>query len=299
MAWNPFNDKDLYATRTKQRLVGQGIVIASKHKRDLYAIAHTVAENPTVGKTLLHSRAFSPFRRAVQSSGAFASGLGKAAQKGASLAIGKIPIPVLNKILDNAWNKFADGLREKSHSQNLRVAVTQHDKVKFSLKGLGDQVASWDRYRWKVDKALENYDKAATEAMEMTSSPCDKWVRLWVKHLYLTNRIRKLRESVLAVQAVAEVTSEWLKTVEAKHSTHFTGLKLEYDKQVKLLAQFAGVHETCSDEFCMFKNSKWTEKRTVPTSSVALFFVKHGKDVMDVFGNEKVADSATEAGKSK
>lgn len=246
----------------------------TKPAKNLQQIGASVAVNPTIGKRVRHSKIVSPFRRAGQSPGALASAAAGAVQKGVSVAFGQIPVPLVGSVLDKAWGLLGDKLRDYHVAGHLKGNPSNEDKVKFELKAIGGAVADWDNYRWKVNHAAEQYNKAAAQFSETaTKAPCDAWVRVWAKFYYLISRVDKLRESVEAVRAICDATDEWLITVETNAKKGHEELKKQYDKEVAMLKQMQ-VHDTCSEDKCMFKTGSYVAKANVPTSGTALFLIK-------------------------
>ena len=289
MPWDPYETgtPELAAERTRRRLMGQGIVVHKATPRDLVEIATNYADHPSMGKILRHSKYASPFRRAFQSPGAFLSAVGRGVQHLGGILIKEIPLPVLNTLLEKAWAKAAEALRDKTYHDKLKhYNLSSKDKVKFELKRLGQEVENWDRYRWKVDHAVKQYNLTVKEAEAMAASPCDRWVRVLAKRKYLGKRIDKLRVSVEAVKAVCEETLEWLSRVEKDYEDTHTKLKPLFEDDVRKLKNFAGAHETCSKEFCMYKDSEWTHKKSVPTSTAAQWFIKGAAVASDIVGRE-------------
>lgn len=242
--------------------------------RDLQDIAKSVVANPTVFKKVRHSGALSPFRRTVQSKGAMASGAASVAKKGVSVAIGFIPLPVLPALLDKAWDKLSEYLKARQRNAHIQSPANLDEKVKFELKTIGEEVANWDNYRWKVQHAVEQFNKAATEATQsMATTPCDTWVRVWAKYYYLGQRMEKLRFSVEAVRAVTEEVDVWLLSVEQSYEEAFGKADVQYKTDVAQLktGQF---HDSCSDNKCMFKSGQYLKQMTVPTSDASKYFIK-------------------------
>jgi hypothetical protein len=251
--------------------------------KDLQEIAKSIVANPTVFKQVRRSGFAAPVRRAVQSKRAFGSAAAGAGKKLVSTAIGFIPLPALPSIIDGAWNKFADFLKQKQLNSHLEAPANLEEKVKFELKTIGDEVAHWDAYRWKVHHALEQFNKAGAEAVQsMERAPCDTWVRVWAKYYYLGSRMQKLRASVAAVRAVTEEVDVWLLSVEQAYEKTYNEVKAQYDKDVPQLKQMQ-VHDTCSDVKCMFKKGSYTKQMTVPTSDPAKFFIKATSTVAGSF----------------
>lgn len=263
--------------------------------RDLQQIAKTVVSNPTVGKKILHSAFFDPHRRAVQSKGAFASYAAAGVKKGVSIALGQIPVPLVGAILDKAWTAANEAIRVKLHQNHITPVATNEEKVKFELKDLGNDVGDWDRYRWKIAHAVEQYNKVTDQVRQgISSAPCDTWIRVWAKYYYLAARVAKLRASVEAMRAVLKETDEWLDGVEKAYSTNQTQLQALYDKDVNGLKTMQ-VHDTCADTKCMFKQGMWTSKGNVPTSDAANFFIAATSKVVNVLLDDPISDAVDAA----
>lgn len=263
--------------------------------RDIQGIAKNMVANPSVGKRMRHSRSFSPFRRAGQSKAAFYSKTIGALQKAVSAALGQIPIPVVGSIVDKAWTKLNEVARQKHYKKHIDFPVNSAEQVKFELKSLGDEVGDLDRYRWKISKAVENYNKVVTEVMQgIETAPCDAWARAWAKYYYLGSRIGKLRDSIDGLQAIMLETDIWLDQVEQSYEKPFTRMQSQYQTDVQQLKTMAGVHESCSKHTCMFKQGRWTDRPTVPTSKVAIFFVKAAGELTTMAADDPIGDAVGE-----
>jgi hypothetical protein len=263
--------------------------------KNLQQIGASVAANPTIGKRVRHSGPLAGFRRAVQSKGAFASATAGAVQKGVSIAFGQIPVPGVGMILDKAWGLLGEKLRTYHVASHLKAPANPADKVKFELKHIGEMVADWDGYRWKVNHAVEQYNKTAAEfSKTATEAPCDSWVRMWAKFYYLISRVDKLRESVEAVRAICDATDEWLVAVETNVKSAHETIKTQYEKEVGQLKQMQ-VHDTCSDAKCMFKPGSYLAQASVPTSGAALFMIKGVSAVSKMAMSDPLGDTVDTA----
>jgi hypothetical protein len=263
--------------------------------RNLEEIAQSVVAHPTVGKKFLHSSVFAPHRRAVQSKGAAASYALGGLKKLGSIALAQIPVPAVGAIVDKAWVACAEALRAKHHKNHVAYPVDLAEKVKFELKDLGKDVEQWDNHRWKVSHAAEQYNKAAQGALKsMETAPCDTWVRVWAKYLYLGKRIGRLRASIDAMRAVLLEMDAWLDSVEQSYDATHTQLKAQYDKDVTQLKTMQA-HDTCSDVKCMFKSGQYTKLASVPTSDAANFLIKAAATVAAAVGDptSDLIDAAT------
>jgi hypothetical protein len=265
--------------------------------RDLKKIAELVLGNPSVGKRILHSKFLSSHRSGVQSTGAAASYVASGVQKGVSAGLGAIPVPVVGSVIDKAWTAACEALRKHLHAGHIGGSATPEERVKFELKEIGDTVGDWDRYRWKITHAVEEYNKA-TKDIQLANAPCDTWVRIWVKYLYLEKRVRLLRASVEAVRGVLNQTEAWLATVETSYHTAGKQIESQYVQSVEQLkAGGMQAHEKCSDTKCMFKKAEWTSSRLVPTSDAAKYLVKGVTVVANVFGDDPIGDAIDQATK--
>lgn len=266
---------------------GKGTVINLGNPRDLEKLALEYSSNPSIWKKMLHSNFILPYRRAVQSKGAFASAVGKVAQKSVGLMLDKIPVPIVSDILVKSADKAANYIRERIHNNKIDdYFITPEDKVKYNLKELGKEVEKLDAYRWKIKHAVDEYNKVIGEAETMASQPCDRWVAVMVKLKYLKKRIDKLRASTEMIKAVCDETENWLKKVESDYDA--AGKKIEplMNDDIQKLKQFAGAHETCSEVFCMYKNKRYSESKLVPTSKASEFIIKSASIASDLVGND-------------
>jgi len=275
MVWDPFktNDPRLGQERLKNKAMGN--VINKGNPRDLEKLATEYSTNPSIWKKMLHSNFVLPMRRSVQSPGAFGAAVARGFQQGVTIAFKQIPVPVLNSILSNAFDKACDKIREYVHHSKIsNFAINSDERVKFELKDIAKEVEKLDGYRWKIKHAIDQYNEVAAEAEKMESQPCDKWVHVMVKLKYLNKRILKLRSSLEMVRAVCNETDEWLKKVESDYKAVDKHLEPIMNDDISKLKNFAGAHETCSEVFCMYKDKKWSESQAVPTSEASLFLIK-------------------------
>lgn len=258
--------------------------------RDLREIARLVAENPTVGKKFLRSRAMRSHRRAVQSKGAAASYAAAGAKKLVSFGFGQIPVPVVGSVLDKAWGFANEKAREMRLAHNMGIATSDTDKVKFSLKAIGGEMADLDHHRWKIAHAIEQCNKAESD---QARPACDQVVRLWAKRKYLSLRVQKLRVCLVAMRGVIDATEAWLESVEKTGS-----LKTEQELTQQAAPYLTNLkqadHTDCRDEFCTFGTKDWTTKRSVPTSDFSQFFIKAVGEVSAVGLDDPVGDALGE-----
>lgn len=263
-------------------------------QRDLVEIAQSVVANPTIFKKALRSGFAMPHRKAVQSKGALASYAMGGVKKAGAIALTFIPVPAVGSVLTKAWDVADQAIRAKLHANHVKAPANLGEKVKFELKDLASEVENWDGYRWKVAHAVEQYNTAAQGAMQgIDSAPCDTWVRVWAKYLYLGSRIAKLRASIEAMRAVLLEVDVWLDSVEQSYASTQTQLKAQYDKDVAQLKTMQ-VHDSCSDVKCMFKQGQYTKQASVPTSDAAQHFIKITSNVMTSIG-DPTADIIAEA----
>ena len=250
----------------------------NKPTRDLAGIAGAVAANPTIFKRIKRSSQLQGFRSMAQSKGAFASGVATAVTKVGSIAIGQIPLPGVPLLVGKAWDLLTAKLKETQRKSRLnqatRVAPNVADQVKFELKSIGEMVADLDRYRWKIDHAVKKHNDAAKEfSVVAARAPCDAWVRIWAKKYYLNSRVDKLGESIDALRSLCDATDEWMEKVVKDVNDAHDSLTIQYRSEVAMLKKMQ-VHDTCSEERCMFKKGEHTAQISVPTSGTANFMIK-------------------------
>lgn len=242
--------------------------------RDLQDIAKSVVANPTIFKKIRHSGFMAGARRTVQSKESAASGAFQGFKKGISVAIGFIPLPVLPALMDKAWDAFATYLKARQRQGHIDSPVNLTDKVKFELKTIGEDVAEWDGYRWKIQHACDQYNKAVQDVTKsMETAPCDTWVRVWAKYYYLGSRVEKLRHSVAAMRVVCDEVDVWLLKVEDDTAAAYKKADTVFNTEVEQLKK-GQFHDSCSEQKCMFKQGQYTKQITVPTSDAAKFFIK-------------------------
>lgn len=264
--------------------------------RDLQDIAKGVVANPSVAKKALHSSFVAPFRSAANSKGSFASKVAAPAlQKGVSIALSKIPVPVVNDLLQKAFDAACVAIKKKLHERHVEAPQNLAEKVKFELKDIADQFQDWDRYRWKVSHAAEQYNKVSEEVLAgINTAPCDTWVRVWSKYYYLGSRIAKLRASVEAVRAILLEVDVWLDSVEQSYASTQQQVENQYNKDVAQL-KIMQVHDTCADNRCMFKQGQYNK----PPSAVENFFIKATSKAASAAGGDDPIGKAIDLATSK
>lgn len=264
--------------------------------RDLQDIAKSVVANPSITKKALHSSFMAPFRSAANSKGSFGSKVAAPmVQKGVSLALSKIPIPVLNSLLEKAFDAACKAVKKKLHESHIKAPQNLAEKVKFELKDIADQFKDWDHYRWKVSHAAEQYNKVTSDVLTgINTAPCDTWVRVWAKYYYLGSRIAKLRASVEAVRAILLEVDIWLDSVEQSYDTTQQQVESQYNKDVAQL-KVMQVHDTCSDDKCMFKQGQYNKA----PSNVEEFFIKVASKGASAVGGDDPIGKAIDMATSK
>lgn len=222
---------------------------------------------------------------------------------------GLIPVPVVGAVCKKAWDAGDKLVREKLHKNNLKNAVSIEQKVKFELKAIGGEVAEWDRYRWKIAHAVEQFNKTSSEIQAgISSAPCDAWVRVWAKYEYLLARIAKLRTSVEMMRAVLDETDKWLDEVETACTNKGPQIQALYDKDVSRFKNVdVRIHDACSDYKCVYGTGAWEKKGDVPTSGAAKFFINATSKSLELgfdndplgFAVDQVADFGKDSIKEK
>jgi hypothetical protein len=262
--------------------------------RDLQDIAKGIVANPSIAKKALHSSFVAPFRSAANSKGSFGSKVAAPAlQKGVSIALSKIPVPVVSDLLQKAFDAACKAIKKKLHERHIEAPQNIQEKVKFELKDIADQFQDWDRYRWKVEHAAQQYNGAAEEVLAgINTAPCDTWVRVWSKYYYMGSRIAKLRASVEAVRAILLEVDVWLDSVEQSYASTQQQVQTQYDKDLAGL-KIMQVHDTCADNRCMFKQGAYNR----PPSSAEEFFTWAASKASSAAGGDdpigKLIDTAT------
>lgn len=224
---------------------------------DLRDVAKTRAENPSLKARFLHSKAVTSIRRGLQSPGAaMATGARKTGKVAITLVA--VPFPGVGDVLKEAYDKFMQWARTKSNELDLRNkgSISPAEYVKFSFKTIGGQVENWDRFRWKIKEAAEQLNREIDNfnlKEKAGGHTCEDWVRLFEAKAYLERRIRKLNESLDAVQAIREKMNEWLKEVETHQKPFLEKLDQEYEKEYSnafLWISDEALHAQCNDDYC-------------------------------------------------
>ena len=264
--------------------------------RDLQDIAKGVVANPNVAKKALHSSFAAPFRSAANSKGSFGSKVAAPVlQKGVSIALSKIPVPILNDLLAKAFDGACKAIKKKLHERHVEAPQNIGEKVKFELKEIADQFQDWDRYRWKVSHAAEQYNRAAEEVLAgISTAPCDTWVRVWSKYYYMGSRIAKLRASVEAIRAILLEVDVWLDSVEQSYESTQQKVQTQYNKDVAQLKTMQ-VHDTCSEDRCMFKQGQYNK----PPSGAENFFIMAASKAASAAGGDDPIGKAIDLATSK
>lgn len=177
----------------------------------------------------------------------------------------------------------------------VKPNISQADKIKFELKTLGDTVAGWDNDRWKITHAIEQVNTATAEVKDLKSGPCDAWVRLMAKRIYLRERILKLRVAVESVMAICKTTLQWLDAVEQSVDSDEDQLKPIYADDVRKLAQFAAAHSSCDPKHCMHGDKAHPKSPAVPAADLVGYLITAGVEASQA-GNPHGAAVASAAG---
>lgn len=234
---------------------------------DLVKVAKNIVYNPSMKTRVFNSRALNPFRRGAK---APLSTAGTAASKALGLAASFIPIPPLKCLVQGAFAYATKKIRSLSHQHKLSVSPPPEEQVKFELKEIGNTVANWDRYRWKVQQAIQDLnDKTGSLSKPTTDGVCEQWVAYFEKIIYARKRVQKLRDSLIAVEAIHEMTREWLAEVDNALSSQENRVVSKYRSIENAMARDASAHDNCSSGCCML--SPTTVAPDVPDSPNGIF----------------------------
>jgi hypothetical protein len=184
---------------------------------DIFEYARARVENKSVTQRIWHSSKLHQLRSALQSKGSMVSKAGKLAGVAVRGACSLIPVPVLGSLLSAAESGVEDWKRQGAHNTHKNKAASLAERVKFELKDLS--VEELDRYRWKVNESLQEYNRIAAsfsstlETKAAAAAPCDALVDLAIAIAQLQRRIDILRTNCMATKVALEEAIQWVDEV--------------------------------------------------------------------------------------
>lgn len=230
--------------------------------KSLMAYARDLVDNKSIFSRVVNSSTFHSARSASKSEGSFASkgsALGLAVAK---KAMQLIPIPVLGDLAAEVTGIVERKIRKKLHDRHLDKSTTSEETVKFKLKDLS--VEEFDRYRWKLQDAVKELQKAQ---IKFKSSP-DNYKDVCNPHLELAlavaqasrrhARLTKLCETMLATMLEAidwsNEVNEGIKKAEADLIKAFQE-QVNFDLESSALPFYDSSlrHGGCSSSYCYLK----------------------------------------------
>jgi len=230
----------------------------------LWELGTKVAENPSMWTRIKHSGKGTSVRRVGK-----ASSVPAAIARAGSMVLKQVPIPVLKDVLAAVVDK-AYGAAKSYHRSKFQTgkATTDEGRTKFGWKDM--DVKDMDRYRWKVADSVKDFNTTAQKFSSGVADAaqggaiCNAFMKLTRDHAYAMKRSKKLRDKVMALQALCSYTMAWLDDVDGDL------LKWARDNQnaltTNLSALDADAHTTCDATVCALSE---TEKRRLQHSKMA------------------------------
>ena len=180
---------------------------------DVFTYAARRVKNKSALARIGHSAKLHSVRSAVSSKGSafskFTGLLGMAARA----TLGAIPLPAVGSLIAAVETAVEKAIRSKIHDHRKKAAVTEADKVKFELKELS--LEEMDRFRWKVQEAVSEFNKAAGDFMAVRNkkegehAKCDAFYEAALKIEQAVRRIDLLEKKCLGVFAAMKMTMDW------------------------------------------------------------------------------------------
>jgi len=214
-------------------------------QKDILDVGQRLYENPSLFKTIRHSRFADPFRRKSAYS---------LFQGAAQLALGAIPFPGLKELAQKMEEKGANYLKGKYANYKRAKAQNLEHQVKWDWKK-GFNIEQFDRYRFKVkhglDEVKKSYDALINSNADSTSI-CNDASKAYSKFLYLEHRIGKFRQKIAELKVMAEETDQWLASVQEVID--------KSDLEHKVMVAAAKAHEwgngsfhlDCKEDLCVY-----------------------------------------------
>ena len=190
---------------------------------DIFAYAKKCVDNKTVVARIGHSAKLHSVRSAVSSKGSAASKLSSLGGAAIRATLQAIPLPAVGSLLASVEEAVEKAVKSCLHRRSLSKAQTTEEKIKFKLKEL--DVEELDRYRWKVQESITDFNKAmqgfgANLAKKREAgATCDAFFEVALAAEQASRRTEKLKEACLALHAAMLLTMNWVEECENGPST--------------------------------------------------------------------------------
>ena len=185
---------------------------------DIFAYAKKCVDNKTVVARIGHSAKLHSVRSAVSSKGSAASKLSSLGGAAIRATLQAIPLPAVGSLLASVEEAVEKAVKGWLHHRSLSKAQTTEEKIKFKLKEL--DVEELDRYRWKVQESITDFNKAmqgfgANLAKKREAgATCDAFFEVALAAEQASRRTEKLKGACLALHAAMLLTMNWVEECE-------------------------------------------------------------------------------------
>jgi hypothetical protein len=185
---------------------------------DIYAYAKKCVDNKGVLQRIGHSAKLHSVRSAVASKGSAASKLSSLGGVAIRATLQAIPLPAVGSLLASIEQAVEKAIKGALHHRSISKAQTTEEKIKFQLKELN--VEELDRYRWKVQESIKDFNKALQGfdsnfvKKRDAAAPCDAFLEVALAAEQASRRMEKLKEACLGLHAAVLLTVNWLEDCE-------------------------------------------------------------------------------------
>lgn len=229
---------------------------------NLMEYARSLVDNKSVFTRVANSSTFHSVRSASKSSGSGASKGAAVALAVAKKAMQLIPIPVLGDLAAEVTGIVERKVRKGLHERNLKKATTSQDKVKFKLKDLS--VEEFDRYRWKLQDAVKELQKAQMKfkaTPDTAADVCNPHLELAVAVAQASRRHARLTELCETMLGTMLEAIDWANEVNVGIKKAEADLIKAFQEQVNQDLELSALpfydpsfrHGGCSSSYCYFK----------------------------------------------
>ncbi|MGO8813213.1 MAG: hypothetical protein ACLQVG_00910 [Terriglobia bacterium] len=181
---------------------------------DIFVYARKCVDNKSVFQRIGHSAKLHSVRSAVSSQGSAASKLSSLGGVAIRATLQAIPLPAVGSLIASIEEAVEKAIKGALHHRSIAKAQTTEEKIKFQLKELN--VEELDRYRWKVQESIKEFNKALQEfdanfvKKRDAAAPCDAFLEVALAGEQASRRIHKLRDACLGLHAAMILSMDWL-----------------------------------------------------------------------------------------
>ncbi|HEY4295752.1 MAG TPA: hypothetical protein VGM85_04695 [Paraburkholderia sp.] len=232
------------------------------NNENLMDYARSLVDNKSIFTRVTNSSTFHSVRSASKAPGSFASKGSAVGLAVAKKAMQLIPIPVLGDLAAEVTGIVERKVRKELHGRNLKNATNAGDKVKFKLKDLS--VEEFDRFRWKLQDAVKELQKAQAKfkaAPDGTGDVCSSHLELALAVAQASRRHKRLTELCETMLGTMLEAIDWANDVNVGIKKAEADLVKSFQEQVNYDIEASALpfydsslrHGGCSTNYCYFK----------------------------------------------